>query len=940
MTFTWPFWLILIIPIVVTFWLRPLRTRGLTILHAITLGLLLLALCGLSIVLPSRNGCIVLVADRSLSMPSGSQDQQAEAAELLYRAMGAGDELAVVSFGQRAAVEQPPQHARFSGFMSDVGNEASNLAEGLERAISLIPRDSPGRILLISDGNTTGGDVAAAAARAASAGVSIDYRPLGRQGVGDLAIDHVDAPSSVAAAEAFMISGWVESPRAQEVSYELVFGDQVLTKGKRTVPAGRSRLVFRDKAGDAGARQYVLRVRAAGNDDQVMENNSARFLVGVRGAKPLLCVSPAGSSLPELLSAGGLKIDRRLPEQCAWSLADLAGFTAVLIEDIPASKIGTAGMETLAAWITEAGGGLLTTGGRNAYGTGGYFKSALERVLPVSMELRREHRKLSLAIVVALDRSGSMAIPVPGGRSKMDLADLATAEVLNQLSGADQFGCLAVDSISHEIVPLSDLSDTEAMRNKILGIDSGGGGIFVYEALQKAAAMIASASAGTRHIILFSDANDSEEPGDYINLVDQIVKAGITVSVIGLGTERDRDSELLKDIARRGGGQCMFTEDAHELPRLFAQDTFLVARSSFLEDPTTVRTTAGMIALTAQPWGELPQVGGYNLCYLRPEANLAAVTVDDYQAPLVATWQAGLGRVLSYTGQADGQYTGALGKWPQVGEFFSSLARWVSAQEQGLGPDMLLTQELRGGTCHVELHLDSEREKTPFAAVPQLSVLLGKEGQKPAAEHVPLRWTTADVLSADVPLRGEQTLLTSLELPGIGRATLPPVCLPYSPEFAPRPEGEGLRTLERLARTTGGVERINLADAWGDLPKRPRYVNLAPWLSMAAMLLLLAEVLQRRTGLLTSAVRLLKMPALVRTRGEVSADGTPTGREAATPATRPAAVPLRTAPVARAAAPSAEAPAAPAPQPPPASDEKVIDALSEARQRAARRTQR
>ena len=90
MTFAWPFWLILIIPIVVAFWLRPLRTRTLTVLHAVTLGLLLLALCGLSIVLPSRNGCVVLVADRSLSMPSGSQEQQVEAGELLYARWGPG----------------------------------------------------------------------------------------------------------------------------------------------------------------------------------------------------------------------------------------------------------------------------------------------------------------------------------------------------------------------------------------------------------------------------------------------------------------------------------------------------------------------------------------------------------------------------------------------------------------------------------------------------------------------------------------------------------------------------------------------------------------------------------------------------------------------------------------------------------------------------------
>ena len=634
MSLNWPFWLILVIPLLVAFWLRPMPNRVLTLVRGVAVLLLLLAICGLSVNLPSRHGCVVVVADRSMSMPAGSRRQQIEATDLLYHSMGGADELAVVSFGQRTSVEQPPQRMRFSDFVNDVGNEASNLADGVDRAVSLIPRGNPGRILILSDGYTTGGDVAAAAARAASSGIAIDFRAMQRSGAGDLAIERIDAPSSVAAAEAFMISAWVDSPRPQEVAYELVCGEQVLASGQRAVPAGRTRLVFRDKAGDAGARSYRLRVHSAGSDkeDPVIENNTARFLIGVRGAKPLLCVGPAASSLPQVLSAGGLKVDRRLPEQCHWSLAELAGFTGVLIEDVPAGKIGKIGMETLSVWITEAGGGLWTTGGRNSYGTGGYFKSALEPVLPVSMELRREHRKLSLAIVVALDRSGSMAVPVAGGRPKMELADLATCEVLNQMSGADQFGCLAVDSLAHEIIPLSDLAAKSEMQAKILKIDSLGGGIFIYEALEKAAGMIARATAGTRHIILFADAADSEEPGDYRTLLDNCTKAGVTVSVIGLGTERDSDAELLKDIAHRGGGQCMFTDDAHELPRLFAQDTFLVSRSTFVEDPTGVRTTAGMVMLSPQSWGELPQVGGYNLCYLRPGANLAAVTLDDYQA--------------------------------------------------------------------------------------------------------------------------------------------------------------------------------------------------------------------------------------------------------------------------------------------------------------------
>src|SRR5690606_11017603 len=109
--------------------------------------------------------------------------------------------------------------------------------------------------------------------------------------------------------------------------------------------------------------------------------------------KPLLCVSPATSSLPDVLTAGGLEVVRKLAEEANWTLEELSGYSSVLIENIPANKIGTAGMENLAAWVTETGGGLLTTGGRNAYGIGGYYKSPLEPIFPVTMELRREHRK-------------------------------------------------------------------------------------------------------------------------------------------------------------------------------------------------------------------------------------------------------------------------------------------------------------------------------------------------------------------------------------------------------------------------------------------------------------------------------------------------------------------------------------------------------------------
>ena len=200
-------------------------------------------------------------------------------------------------------------------------------------------------------------------------------------------------------------------------------------------------------------------------DDPIPENNPARALVGVEGSRPILVVSAAGdgSGLVKFLRAGGIEVVGKTPAQCRWSLEELAQFPAVLIENVPAGQIGMSGMETLASWVEETGSGLAMTGGQKSYGPGGYFKSPLERVLPVSMEMRREQRKLSLAVVVALDRSGSMSMPAGGGRIKMDLADLGTVQVLDLLSPMDEIGVFAVDTAPHEIVPLDTVEHNQSL---------------------------------------------------------------------------------------------------------------------------------------------------------------------------------------------------------------------------------------------------------------------------------------------------------------------------------------------------------------------------------------------------------------------------------------------------------------------------------------------
>lgn len=924
MTLLAPIWAVLVIPLGFALWRwlpaagprRALRVAGSLLLIA--------ALCRPVAWLPRGGGTLIVVADRSDSMPEAAEELMGELIERLEATRGGSDRLAVVAFGASPSVERLPGGERFAGFAAEVGAQQSDLAGALDAALTLAPLGGASRILVLSDGRFTGADPQAGGGRSTLRGVPIDYRLIERPATGDVAIAQLAAPEEVSPGEGFLITGWVQSPVAREVEVELRRGDQVVGSSRRRVPAGRSRFTFRDRAAPSGVAGYRLTVRSAGTDP-VPENNRAAFLVATRGPRPLLVVSdstsggPPAGGLVALLRAGGLDVQLRRPEDLRGTLDELGAVSAVLIEGVPASRLGEQAQRNLAAWVEDAGGGLMLTGGPRSFGPGGYFRSPLDPILPVSMELRQEHRKMALAMVVALDRSGSMAVQVAGGRSKMDLANLATVAVLDLLSPLDEFGVVAVDSTPHLVAPLAPVEDVAATRRMILRISSAGGGIFVYEALHAAAEQLLEAKAGARHILLFADAADAEAPGAYVALLERCREAGITVSTVGLGRSSDVDAGLLRDVAERGGGRSFFTQSAGELPRLFAQDTFVVSRSAFVEQETAVRFTPAWAGLTLLPIAGAPAIGGYNLTYLRPEARLAAVTTDDYQAPFVAAWQAGVGRALAYTAEVDGEHSGPIAGWAGLGEMLTSLARWTAGEGAGLDDRLLVTREIRGGNLVVRIHLEPERDADPFVRMPEVSVLRGVPGREPVREEGAVRWVDPDVLEADLPLYGDEVALATVEVPGHGRRTLAPVRLPYGPEFAPVEPERGRRTLDGLAKAAGGRPRVEVSELWDEFPRRPRPVEITPWLLAVVIVLLLAEVLERRTAVLAGLWSRRSSPR----RSQ------PPKVEAGETAPSPTSTP----------SPSAPSPA-PEPTPGPTEPPDVVDALARARRRASRRTGR
>jgi len=848
-----PIWLLFALPLA-AHWLRAGGARSVRVLRLIVYALVVLALAGPSVVTTTTGGTLIVVADRSASMPTDAAARQEEIIEIIERGRGADDRLGVVSFGGQAVIDAAPGGLPFGGFDALVDQSASRLGDALTRALALIGDDRHGRILVLSDGRATDTSSRQRAEEAAARSIPIDTRTLTRGRAPDLAIARVEAPAAVEPGELFLINAWVHSPGETEAVYELRRGGEIVSTGATPLTPGLNRLLFRDVAGGENGPAYTLSVRAQ-EDDAFPENNHARFLVSARESSPLLLLTRTpGGALGGVLRASGIDVHAIDPREADLSLAGLSPYSGVIIENIAVQDLGLAASATLATMVEERGVGLLMTGGKRSFAAGGYLGTDIERVLPVSIEIRNELRKLRTAIVVTMDRSGSMGAATAGGYTKMQLAGHAAASVAEMLSPIDTFGAIAVDSQPDIITPLIPADQVDLGR--LRGLRAGGGGIYVYTALVAAANMIQDSDAGARHIILFADAADAEEPGDSMALLARCREAGITVSVMGLGSENDVDARLLTDIGMAGGGRVFFTNDPNLLPQLFTQDALAVSRSGFLDEPSAL-LPSGELATILDPWPEsLPAVGGFNPTGLRPGASLGAAVDDEFRSPALAWWNVGLGRAAAHTPEADGANTGAFAQWDSVGGYWAGLARWLLGERSALGEDVWATQRVEGGASRVDVYFE------PGASMPtdaSVRVLRARPGQSPRSERVPLRLTAPDRLSAEIPLRGDEVLAPTVDL-GDGRTeALAPVRLAYAAEFAPESAGSGTVLLRDIARRSGGRERLDVSGIWDELPPSVRAMRLAPWLFLAAAMALLVEVAERRLRLV-SALPLPRLP--------------------------------------------------------------------------------
>jgi hypothetical protein len=351
------------------------------------------------------------------------------------------------------------------------------------------------------------------------------------------------------------------------------------------------------------------------------------------------------------------------------------------------------------------------------------------------------------------------------------------------------------------------------------------------------------AKTGTRHLILFADANDAPHSDGYIDLVAKMRAEGATVSVIGLGTESDHYVPVLRDIAERGGGRVFFNADPNELPAIFAQETVSVARSAFIKDPTPAQGTPGWAEIAARPPQWLKEVDGYNLSYLRPGATASLIATDEYQGPLVASWSRGAGRVAAVSFPLGGPYSEKIRAWPGYGDFVQTLARWLGGEDAPAG--LALRPVIDGERLTLDLLYDETwtarlAQAAPLAALAELN-RAGQSSTRPLVwEKIePGRFRATATLVLDVMVRGAVR---------VGALALPfgPLAIASSAEW--NYDATRRTELRQLSTRSGGRERLDLATIW-NAPRTAMWRPIQNALLVAWALLFLADAALTRLSL-------------------------------------------------------------------------------------------
>ena len=812
------------------------------------IGLLVMVVAQPRAVRTNDSLSVVYAVDVSDSIGEGAADKAIEFVTRTVVDKPDKDEAGLIAFGRNAAVELPPRQSfPFEALNSEIHGDATDLEKALSLSAAMIPEESRGRIVLVSDGTQTAGSLDAALDQLASRGIAVDVLPIEYQYDREVWVERLDLPRFVKLGENYTASVLISSLQPGKGRLVLREGQPIVLEQEIEFGAGKTRIDVPIKVGEPGYYEYTASIELPEGEDHLTENNDATNYLYVEGqGKTLLVVDPLGDQRDwEPLRRAIREGERDVLTIEAYDFPrdplSLLPYDCVIFVNVGQDAFDMVQLQALHDAVYHQGVGFLMVGGPNSFGAGGYHRTLVEKALPVSMDITQRKILPKGALVIILH-----TCEFPEGNT---WGKRITKQAIKVLSAQDEVGLLAsLGGGDDWVFELTPAGEYDSLVPKINATGVGDMPAFGPTMKQGLDALKAS-DAAAKHMIIISD-GDPQPPAP--SLVREFVDEKISCSMVAVFPHGGADISKMRSIAGVTGGRYYFPSDPSKLPSIFIKEAKTLKRS--MVQNKTIQPEVGFPSQVMEGIDALPPLHGYVLATPKPMAENVLVyhehiAEEEETDPILSIWRYGLATTAAFTSDLSPVWGADWVNWSQYRAFVKQLLIRISRVDENSNLRMWTSMSGGEGVVMVE-------DFHPEEAFLDLQARVA--GPRDREQSVPLKQVGPRRYQATFPLWGTgryQVMAVGKSGERNDRAH-GGFIVPYSPEYLRFRSNPLL--LERIRERTGGT--LLTADSTADdvfnrrVPKRSAQ-PVFDWFLIALACLLPLDVAIRRVQIDWSVVR-------------------------------------------------------------------------------------
>lgn len=644
------------------------------VLHIIVSVLCITVLSGMTFSYNTDNDAneIIIVTDLSYSNDSREVDKN----DFVRKVVEASNEdykVGIVTFGYNQVYAAPLSN-NSKKVLQDYKNapspdkSATDIASALKFAREKIKNPSTAKIVVVSDGVETDGNVLNVVRSLAADGIQVNAAYYGNADKKSemQIIDTIMPASNPSVGVSFRIGVTVQSSVICNAKLKLYDNNREVQIVDVSVEGGK-RDFYLDCQFEVGG-MHVLRIELEAmdkTDDALNENNTYYAYINVENFNKVLILEHAdGESevLKSILTEGDNPFevdvinitDSELPN----TVDALRAYDQVILNNVSNADMPEGFIEKLYSYVYDFGGGMFTVGGNkidkygdtvpNAYDNKDMLGTLYQDMLPVQVI----NYTPPVAVMIIIDKSGSMNDSAStSGQVKIEAAKDGAKAAIKALTSRDYCGIMTLTQDFALEQSITSVMQYEKLYSVIDSIEAFGGTYYT-TAIERAGTLLRGVeNVERRHIILVSDGLPNDSAQSYTAAIERNYnnERSITFSVVAIGGGGITAgfSELERITKEIGHGRFYHVEDTDRLvdrmrEELRGEEIKGVNYESF----QPLLNTAHPVAAGINP-KLVPSLGGFYGTRAKDDKSVV-VALNGKYVPIYAQWQCGEGKVGSF----------------------------------------------------------------------------------------------------------------------------------------------------------------------------------------------------------------------------------------------------------------------------------------------------